>query len=63
MTKRKAMKKAIAITVIEMNEVFEVETMEGWLRGKSGDFLAIGVRGEMYPIDRDIFFETYDLLD
>ncbi len=31
--------------------------------GEPGDFLMVGVRGEMYPCDRDIFLETYDFVD
>ena len=54
-----AVKKPIAIKVYEMHEPFEVQTMEGAVRGKAGDFIIVGVRGEMYPIDRAIFFETY----
>ena len=36
-----------------------VETMEGTMRGKSGDWLMVGVNGEMYPCDKDIFEKTY----
>jgi hypothetical protein len=36
--------------------------MEGILRGKAGDFLMVGIHGEMYPIDQDIFNKTYDVL-
>jgi len=43
----------------EMLEPFAVETMEGTMRGKAGDFLMEGVRGEQYPCDREIFLETY----
>ena len=59
---KKAVKKAIPIEVCEINQPFIVETMEGPLQGKAGDFLMIGVQGEMYPCDREIFFETYDFV-
>ena len=60
---KRAVKKPIPVRCIEMKEPFEVETMEGVLRGKAGDYLMIGPRGEMYPCDREIFYETYDMVD
>jgi len=27
--------------------------------GKPGDYLVRGIRGELYPVDREIFLETY----
>jgi hypothetical protein len=59
---KKAIKKAIPIKCYQINEPFEVETMEGTLRGKTGDWLMIGVNGEMYPCDHNIFKKTYNLL-
>lgn len=59
---RRAVKKPIPIRCIQLAEPFEVETMEGTLKGKAGDWLVVGVQGEMYPIDREIFEQTYRLL-
>jgi len=59
---KKAVKKAIPIEVCEIDQPFIVETMEGPLGGKAGDFLMIGIQGEMYPCDREIFFKTYEFL-
>ena len=59
-TFRKFMKKAIPIHAKMITEPFEVETIEGIMHGKPGDFLIIGVRGETYPCDHDIFKETYE---
>jgi hypothetical protein len=42
-----------------MDEEFEVETMEGTMKGKEGDYLCEGVEGERWPIDADIFSRTY----
>jgi hypothetical protein len=60
---KRAIKKPVKVRCIEINEPFEVETMEGVLRGKKGDYLMIGVNGEMYPIDKKIFLKTYDVID
>ena len=57
----RAIKKPIPIRCLQIDEPFEVETMEGILRGKKGDWLMVGVSGEVYPCDREIFEKTYDL--
>jgi hypothetical protein len=45
------------------NEDFEVETLEGVMRGKAGDYLIIGVAGEKYPCKREIFERTYEKIE
>lgn len=60
---KKAKKKPIAIQCIQIDEAFEVETMEGLMKGKAGDWLVVGIHGEMYPISDEIFKKTYDLVD
>lgn len=59
---KKAVKKPIPIKCIQMQEPFKVETLEGTMRGKKGDWLMVGVSGEMYPCDKAIFEKTYNLL-
>ena len=59
---KKAMKKPIAIRCIQIDEPFKVETLEGTMKGKKGDWLMIGVNGEMYPCDKAIFDKTYDIV-
>ena len=59
---KKAVKKPIPIRCCQVNEPFKVETMEGTLNGKAGDYLMIGIRGEMYACDKSIFDETYTLI-
>ena len=60
---KKAVKKPIPIKCVQIDEPFLVETMEGELKGKKGDWLMVGVHGEMYPIDKAIFEKTYNLLE
>ena len=60
---KKAVKRPIPIRCVQIEEAFEVETMEGVLRGKPGDWLMVGVEGELYPCDSEIFARTYDLID
>jgi len=59
---KQAIKKPIAIKCTQINEPFEVQTMEGTMKGKKGDWLMVGVDGEMYACDQSIFKKTYELL-
>lgn len=60
----KVRKKPIIVhaTQLHFSEGFEVTTKEGKLKGNPGDYLMIGVEGEKYPIDKDIFEKTYDII-
>jgi hypothetical protein len=60
---RQAVKKPIPIRCVQIHEAFTVETKEGKMQGKPGDYLLIGIKGEMYPCDKKIFEETYDVID
>jgi len=58
----KAIKKPISVKCFQMDEEFEVQTLEGTMKGKKGDWLMVGISGEMYPCDKAIFKKTYNLL-
>ena len=59
--KKKYRKRPVVIEAIQIHEEFEVETLEADnQQGKAGDYLIKGVKGELYPCDREIFEETYD---
>ncbi len=60
---KKAVKKPIAIKCFQINETFEVQTKEGIMKGKKGDWLMIGISGEMYPCDDEIFKKSYTILN
>ena len=59
--KTEFVKRPVVVKAIRMPEDFEVETLEGVMRGKKGDWLIQGVAGELYPCKDDIFRKTYDL--
>ena len=41
-----------------------IETLEGTLIAfKNNDFIIRGVEGEIYPIKKDIFYKTYDVIE
>jgi hypothetical protein len=54
-------KRPVLVFAAQMDEEFEVETLEGTMRGQPGDYLISGVKGEHYPCRKDIFEATYDL--
>lgn len=53
-------KRPIKIRAMRIYEDFEVETKEGVMRGKPGDYLIKGIEGEVYPCDKAIFDKTYE---
>jgi hypothetical protein len=40
-----------------------VETIEGWMKVKDGDWIIKGVKGEFYPCKPDIFEQTYEKVE
>jgi hypothetical protein len=58
--KRIYKKKPIEIEAYQIDNPFYVETLEGTMKGKAGDYIIIGVRNELYICDSGIFNETYD---
>lgn len=59
---KKALKKPIPIRCVQLHEPFEVHTLEGIMKGNAGDWLMVGVNGEMYPCSNEIFKKTYDIV-
>jgi len=53
-------KKPIEVQACQINEPFEVHTLEGVMKGNSGDYLMIGIKGEYYPCAKDIFEASYE---
>ena len=52
--------KKTTIRAAQIDKPFVVETLEGRMVGKAGDYLAIGANGEKYPIDKRVFEKTYE---
>ncbi len=53
-------KRPVAIRAMRIHEEFEVETEEGVMKGKPGDWLIQGVEKELYPCKHSIFRKTYE---
>jgi hypothetical protein len=58
----KIRKKPMIIDAVFTEEDGEVETLAGRVHYKKGDVIATGILGERYPIRRDVFFKTYDIV-
>lgn len=52
-------KRPIAVRAMQINDNFEIGTLEGVMRGQPGDYLIQGIKGELYPCKREIFEATY----
>ena len=50
-------------TIITYPLFCEIETLEGRMIGKEGDWIIKGVKGEIYPCKPDIFEATYEKID
>ena len=50
----------VQVLAIQVGQEFEVKTLEGIMKGKQDDYLVKGIKGELYPVDKDIFRLTYE---
>lgn len=53
----------IPVVAKKMRDAFEVQTLEGTVTGKPGDFLVTGPHGESWPVAAHIFEATYQRLE
>lgn len=59
---KKAVKKPIPVQCCQIQEDFQIHTLEGVLKGKKGDWLMVGIEGEIYACDNEIFIKTYEII-
>ncbi len=60
LSKTGVFRKTAPARAMQIEEPFSVETLEGTMEGKAGDWLMIGVNGEMYPCDAEVFDKSYE---
>lgn len=51
----------VSAYVTETEQV--IHTLEGDMTASPGDYIIIGVKGEIYPCKPDIFHETYESVE
>jgi len=56
---RRYRKKPVEVMAVRMENDFDVETLEGRMSGRKGDYLVRGEKGELYPVKRYVFESTY----
>ena len=60
---KKARKRPVVVEFAELDKPCVLETLEGRFYAHPKDeFIIRGVKGEYYPIRKDIFYETYDIV-
>ncbi len=57
---KKYKKVPIVIEAVELHEDFKINTLAGMMIGKAGDYLVKGIAGQLYPVNKTIFFMTYE---
>ena len=53
--------KPTIVQAIQVIASFDVETLEGTLKGKPFGYLVQGTKGEFYPVDKQIFESIYEV--
>ena len=49
--------------LVDKNDEFYIETLEGEMHVAQGDFVIKGIKGEFYPCKPDIFEATYERVE
>lgn len=49
--------------IVTFNDRCNIITLEGVMVGNKGDWIIMGVKGEIYPCKPDIFEATYEAVD
>ncbi len=57
---KKVLRTSLELEATKMPYTFEVETLEGIMRGHAGDYLVCRLSGEYYPIKAELFERTYE---
>lgn len=58
----KVRKKPVVVEAWQTNEMIRIETLEGTMEARPGDWIIRGIKGELYPCKADIFEKTYEIL-
>lgn len=53
-------RKTALVRAVQMEHDFSVETLEGTMRAKTGDYLCKGQDGEYWPVKNEIFQKIYE---
>ena len=59
----KEYRKTATVMARQMDEDFEVDTLEGTMKGKAGDYLCRAHTGEEWPVKKEIFEGSYEAVE
>ena len=59
----KTYRKTATVDAVQLEMKFAVQTEEGVMRGNPGDYLCIGIDGERWPVKKEIFEKTYEVIE
>ena len=63
MLEYKEYRKIATVKARQMDSSFKVPTLEGTMTGNPGDYLCMGVDDELWPVKKEIFEKTYELVE
>lgn len=58
----KVVKKYIPVEAYQTDKPMDIQTLEGVMHANTGDWIIIGVEGEMWPVKKEIFEKTYRII-
>lgn len=56
-------KKPVEVEAWKTDRTIYIETLEGTMEARPGDWIIRGVNGELYPCKPDVFEKTYEIID
>ncbi|MDN6290992.1 MAG: PGDYG domain-containing protein [Tetragenococcus koreensis] len=59
----KAIKKPIPVKAEQTDKHIDIETLEGTMHAKPGDYIVTGPDGEQWPVKKEIFEKTYKIIE
>lgn len=59
----KVMKKPIPVDAFQAKHPCDIKTLEGVMHANVGDWIVTGVDGEQWPVKKEIFEKTYNILE
>lgn len=59
----KVKKKPIVINAEQATKNGRIKTLEGTMHYHKGDYILTGTQGERWPVKKEIFEKTYEILD
>ena len=58
----KSYKKTATVKAFQVKTNFLVKTLEGTMKGNAGDYLCQGIDGEKWPVKKEVFEKTYEVV-